>query len=213
MAEARKDDDERPVADAAADLSRLAESSTRLFAEQAAAFAVMTAYGMGVAAQMTGLMLGTLRNSAEAEATPASEPAAAAADRVPAEMPKPTPAKVVPLRPRSTTPANSRGKTAGKAAKPGPSGASASQPKPVAKAPKAKAVVPAPRSGDDLKKISGIGPRLEQVLNERGIASYGDLAVMSKAALKKLDAELGLEGRTAKDDWLGQAKALSGGKG
>ena len=66
---------------------------------------------------------------------------------------------------------------------------------------------------DDLKKISGIGPRLEQELNARGITRYGDIAALTKAAVRKLDGELGLEGRIVRDDWASQAQALSGGKG
>ncbi|RYH07823.1 MAG: hypothetical protein EON57_05775, partial [Alphaproteobacteria bacterium] len=59
MVEARKNDDGKPEAqDAAVDLSRLAEASAKLFAEQTSAMAVMTAYGMSVAAQMTSMMLG-----------------------------------------------------------------------------------------------------------------------------------------------------------
>jgi len=79
----------------------------------------------------------------------------------------------------------------------------------------AKAATPASpvSGGDDLKKISGIGPRLEQELNARGIRHYADIAMLTKARVKKLDSELGLEGRIAKDDWASQAKALSGGKG
>src|SRR5690349_13627380 len=62
MVEARKDSDKEPVADnAASDVSRFADLSAKLFAEQASAMAVMTAYGMTVAAQMTGMMLGAFR--------------------------------------------------------------------------------------------------------------------------------------------------------
>ena len=216
MVEARKDDDERPVADAAADLSRFAESSTKLFAEQAAVLAVMTAYGMSVAAQMTGMMLGSLRGPVDADGSdePATEQKAETTE------PKPS-AKVVPLRPRAVEVAEKAVTPSAEVSKP-PKTA-----KPVkAKASPAKPTKPARRvaasvvessnpaiDADDLKKISGIGPRLEQVLNDRGIRRYADVAAMSKAALKKLDGELGLEGRAVKDDWAGQAKALSGGKG
>src|SRR5690606_9946876 len=40
--------------------ARLAEASARLVAGQAATMAVMTAYGISVASQMTGMMLGAL---------------------------------------------------------------------------------------------------------------------------------------------------------
>ena len=98
MVRARKDHDKEPVADnAASDLSRLAEASSKLFAEQTAAMAVMTAYGMTVAAQMTGMMLGAFRGPASAEGV--EEPASAERVTVPAEQT--APAKVVPLRPET----------------------------------------------------------------------------------------------------------------
>jgi NADH-quinone oxidoreductase subunit E len=218
MVEARKDDDKRPVADAAADLSRLAESSTRLFAEQAAALAVMTAYGMSVAAQMTGMMLGSLRGPVDASDLAASE-----AKPAPVEPEANTSPNVVPLRPAAAHTTAAVPVPSAVAAKPhraaGTVKAKASLAKPAATKP-ARRTTPASAvtakaaaGGDDLKKISGIGPRLEQVLNERGVRSYADLASMSKAALKKLDAELGLEGRVVRDDWASKARALSGGKG
>jgi len=61
---------------------------------------------------------------------------------------------------------------------------------------------------DDLKRISGIGPKLEQVLNGRGIFRFADMAALSKAEVERLDSELGLGGRVVRDDWIGQAKAL-----
>jgi NADH-quinone oxidoreductase subunit E len=215
MVEARKDDDRKPEAeDAAADLSRFAEASAKLFAEQTAAMAVMTAYGMSVAAQMTSFMLGAMRGPAAAEGADGIRPAEA----TPAAETQPS-AKVVPLRPRGA-----------KVSRPSEVDVAAKPAQKVAKAVKAKAsaaVAPASKptraaakvadkpasEGDDLKKISGLGPRLEQELNARGIRRYADIAALSKTAVKKLDGELGLEGRVVRDDWAGQAKALSGGKG
>ena len=99
MVKARKDHDKEPVADSAAsDLSRLAEASSKLFAEQTAAMAVMTAYGMTVAAQMTGMMLGAFRGPASAEGADNSAPA----DREPVLTEQAPSAKVVPLRPEAS---------------------------------------------------------------------------------------------------------------
>ncbi|NTJ64030.1 5' DNA nuclease [Agrobacterium rhizogenes] len=61
---------------------------------------------------------------------------------------------------------------------------------------------------DDLKRISGVGPKLEQVLNGRGIKRFADIAVWSDADVERIDAELGFDGRIRRDDWVGQAKAL-----
>lgn len=215
MVEARKNDDGKPEAqDAAVDLSRLAEASAKLFAEQTSAIAVMTAYGMSVAAQMTSMVFGALQGPSVAETAPA-EPESAPAE------PKST-AKVVPLRPVAPKAAEvvvvpPVGTVAKRASGPARTAKAAPAKAPAAKRAGGTSKVAAGEKpvsgGDDLKKISGIGPRLEQELNARGIRRYADIAALTKAAVKKLDSELGLEGRIAKDDWAGQAKALSGGKG
>jgi NADH-quinone oxidoreductase subunit E len=210
MVETRKNDDGKPEAqDAAADLSRLAEASARLLAEQTSAMAVMTAYGMSVAAQMTSMMLGVLQGPCTAESAETPEPATAGA---PVVAPKPS-ARVVPLRPRAAKVAEAAPAAADRP------GSKATKPAkvPAAKPARAKAKAAAPAKpaagGDDLKKISGIGPRLEQELKARGIVRFAEIAALTRAAAKKLDGELGLEGRIVRDDWAGQAKALSGGKG
>lgn len=64
---------------------------------------------------------------------------------------------------------------------------------------------------DDLKKISGIGPKLEKALREMGCRTFADIAGWSDADVKRIDAELGLAGRISRDDWVGQAKALARG--
>ncbi|WP_037399461.1 NADH:ubiquinone oxidoreductase, partial [Sinorhizobium fredii] len=61
---------------------------------------------------------------------------------------------------------------------------------------------------DDLKRISGIGPKLVQVLNDRGLRRFADIAGLSEADVARIDAELALSGRILRDDWIGQAKAL-----
>ena len=221
MVSARKDHDEEPVADnAAGDLSRLAEASTKLFAEQTAAMAMMTAYGMTVAAQMTGMMLGAFRGPAASEGSDERAPA----EREPAPTQQAASAKVVPLRPASTDMAEVKtapeakiaAKPSRKAVKPVKAKAASAKvapPKPARPRATVESAIPATLGVDDLKRISGIGPRLEQELHARGIIRYADIGTLSKAALKKLDTELGLEGRIIRDDWAGQAKALSGGKG
>lgn len=222
MVKAGKQDNEKTVADEAAPFSNLAETSAKLFAEQAAAMAVFTAYGMSVATQMTGMMLGALRGpthvpeTKETEARPQAEAQGNVVPLRPVKTAKPAageapvakaPDVKVPVRKAAAD------KTAtSKTATDKPASRKAAS-KPVAsKTVTTKAHV-AITSVDDFKKIPGVGPRLEKVLNDRGIVRYDDLAGLSKAALKKLDGELGLEGRVIRDDWAGQAKALSGGKG
>ncbi|SIP89539.1 NADH-quinone oxidoreductase subunit E [Rhizobium sp. RU35A] len=79
-----------------------------------------------------------------------------------------------------------------------------------APAAKAKASKPAARKAkaDDLKKISGIGPKLEDLLNGMGVARYAAIAAWTDKDVEHFDRELGLDGRIAKDDWIAQAKAL-----
>lgn len=57
----------------------------------------------------------------------------------------------------------------------------------------------------DLKKISGLGPKLEQVLNAMGIRSYAQIAAWSPSDIAKVDEQLKLNGRISRDDWVGQA--------
>ncbi|MBX9466983.1 MAG: 5' DNA nuclease [Rhizobium sp.] len=87
---------------------------------------------------------------------------------------------------------------------------------------KVEAAAPAPKpkkapktvsgKADDLKKIDGIGPKVEQVLKGRGITRFQDLAALDEKALSALDKDLGLDGRVLRDDWAGQARQLAGGK-
>ncbi len=64
---------------------------------------------------------------------------------------------------------------------------------------------------DDLKKIEGIGPKLEEVFNAAGIHTYADLASASVEKLNKILEEAG--SRYASKDpspWIAQAKELEG---
>jgi len=61
---------------------------------------------------------------------------------------------------------------------------------------------------DDLKKIAGVGPQLEQKLNEAGIYHYWQIAAMSPADVTKLEADLKLNGRATRDGWVAAARTL-----
>ena len=71
----------------------------------------------------------------------------------------------------------------------------------------------APRAegGDDLKRISGVGPKLEQTLNELGFWHFDQIANWTRAEIAWVDARLKFKGRIERDDWIGQARALAGG--
>ena len=63
---------------------------------------------------------------------------------------------------------------------------------------------------DDLKLISGVGPVLEKKLNDLGITTFAQVAAFSKDDIAKVDDALSFKGRIERDNWLEQAKELSG---
>lgn len=66
-----------------------------------------------------------------------------------------------------------------------------------------------PAAPDDLKAISGIGPKLEQVLNGLGVWTYVQIAAWAPAEVAWVDDTLGFKGRIGRDDWIGQAARLA----
>ena len=73
------------------------------------------------------------------------------------------------------------------------------------------ALLDAPRAGgaDDLKRIGGIGPKLEQTLNELGIYHFDQIAALQGDEIDWVDSRLRFKGRIRRDDWIGQAKAFA----
>jgi predicted flap endonuclease-1-like 5' DNA nuclease/Ni/Fe-hydrogenase subunit HybB-like protein len=64
-------------------------------------------------------------------------------------------------------------------------------------------------TADDLKKINGIGPKMEEVLNSIGIYTFVQVSKMTKKEYDLLDSITGsFPGRAERDDWSGQAKKL-----
>lgn len=65
---------------------------------------------------------------------------------------------------------------------------------------------------DDLKKIKGIGPKLEQMLHGMGIYHYDQIAAWTEAELAWVDENLeGFKGRASRDNWVAQARDLAKG--
>jgi len=63
---------------------------------------------------------------------------------------------------------------------------------------------------DDLKRIKGIGPKLEAELKAMGVTSLAQIAAFTAEDLASVDAALtSIKGRCYRDDWVGQAKALT----
>jgi len=72
---------------------------------------------------------------------------------------------------------------------------------------------PQPSSGpDDLRKIKGLGPKMQTLLTTLGITTYAQIANWSEADLDDLDTKLGaFAGRPRRDQWVEQARLLSSG--
>lgn len=63
---------------------------------------------------------------------------------------------------------------------------------------------------DDLTKINGIGPKIQKKLNELGIYSYRQIAEFSPEDVETVSSSLKVfKGRIGRDNWIGQAAALS----
>ncbi len=62
---------------------------------------------------------------------------------------------------------------------------------------------------DDLKQISGVGPKLEETLNEEGITTFAQLAALDDAEVDALQERIGgVAGRIRREEWVAQAKKL-----
>ncbi len=67
----------------------------------------------------------------------------------------------------------------------------------------------APRGApDDLTKLNGAGPQIVQKLNDAGIYHYWQIAAMSADDVAKVDGDLKLNGRIARDGWVDQARGF-----
>jgi NADH-quinone oxidoreductase subunit E len=67
-------------------------------------------------------------------------------------------------------------------------------------------------AADDLKKIKGVGPKLEAMLNSMGVFHFWQVASWGAAEVAWVDQNLeGFKGRVSRDDWVAQAKILASG--
>ncbi len=65
---------------------------------------------------------------------------------------------------------------------------------------------------DDLRKIKGIGPKLNTLLGELGVARYDQIAAWTAADVAEIDPYLGtFKGRIERDGWIEQAGFLARG--
>jgi len=206
-------------------------SAANLMVHPLAGAAALSALGVGLASQTFGIWMGTLAGATEVSqrmfqtdsaaggfapaGTPAkkAEPAAAKADetraliektkalaatkalKAPAEKPsKAVAAKVVPIAP-----------VAAPVEAPSAQVAAPIMPEDF-RQPKA---AERPAAPDDLKAISGIGPKVEQVLNGFGVWTYAQVAGWTPEEIAWVEDTLGLKGRIGRDGWLAQAATLA----
>ncbi|MEM9901015.1 MAG: 50S ribosomal protein L21 [Pseudomonadota bacterium] len=62
---------------------------------------------------------------------------------------------------------------------------------------------------DDLKKISGVGPKLEKLLNVNGVFHFDQIAAWNDAEVAYMDDQLSFKGRIARDGWIEQATTFA----
>ena len=111
-------------------------------------------------------------------------------------------------------------KGANKATAPAETPAEAPKPAPVAEAAEPEVaeaqpeLLTAAREGgaDDLKKIKGVGPKLEETLNELGFYHFDQIAKWTEAEIAWVDNRLKFKGRITRDGWIEQATKLAAGE-
>lgn len=174
--------------------------TVNLMAHPLAGMAAAGALGLGLAGHAFGMWMGAVAGATEAS----QKLFAGLAEADQARPQQPAKLRLVASQPE---PAVSPG--ARPAARPTARKAARKAEVPAPQAAVQPAAVARPDKPDDLKAISGVGPKLEKVLNRSGISTYAQLAALTKAEIADLDARLGLSGRIGRDDWVGQAAALA----
>ncbi|NNC72477.1 MAG: hypothetical protein HKN78_06320 [Sphingomonadaceae bacterium] len=65
---------------------------------------------------------------------------------------------------------------------------------------------------DDLTKIKGVGPKLNDLLHGLGVYHFGQIAGWNDAQIEEVDSQLGsFKGRIVRDRWIDQARYLAAG--
>ncbi|OJJ12176.1 NADH-quinone oxidoreductase subunit E [Alphaproteobacteria bacterium AO1-B] len=172
-----------------------------------------------------GAAINTGGNDYDGVPTPAEDAVAKvkAAFAAKAEAPADAPAEKKPDAPKKAAPKKTAAKTADKVEK---VAEKASEPAPVSKAkPEAKVeaaetvsekapeTLKQARDGkpDDLKKLKGVGPKLEATLHELGFFHFDQVASWGPEEVAWVDSRLKFKGRIERDGWIEQAKLLASG--
>ncbi|MEM7241847.1 MAG: hypothetical protein AAF429_06650 [Pseudomonadota bacterium] len=137
-----------------------------------------------------------LCKGAEATPMPAAAAPAAAAVETPAVR-EPAPKKAAAKKP------------AAKKAAPKTAAKKAPAKKTVAKKRPPALYTKKPAKVDDLKEISGVGPKLEKTCNSIGVYQFDQIAHWTKKDIAMVDDKLSFKGRIERDNWVGQAKKLA----
>ena len=62
---------------------------------------------------------------------------------------------------------------------------------------------------DDLKRISGVGPKLETMLHDNGVYHFDQIAAWTADEVAYMDDRLSFKGRIDRDGWIDQASTLA----
>jgi NADH-quinone oxidoreductase subunit E len=225
---------EKMSKDFGATLPKDMAAAINLMSHPAAGVAALTAIGFGMAGQAFGLWAGAVAGAAEASqrlfaqlAPSVDKPVSAPATVTAFARPKPAlkvvaktePAPAVIVKPEPAARPVAKAEPAKRVvakAKPAPKDAATPV---VEAAPVAPELMPEdfhkpramkrPATPDDLKAISGIGPKLEKVLNDLGVWTYVQVAGWSKEEVAWVDDYLSFSGRIGRDKWIEQAAALA----
>lgn len=111
--------------------------------------------------------------------------------------------------PKAKAPKEKEAKAPAKKAAPKAEAKAAPKDEPKAKKPAAKKA--AKKKADDLKELSGVGPVIEQKLNDAGITTFAQIAAWTKKDVAQFDEKLDFKGRIEREGWVGQAKKLAKG--
>ena len=139
----------------------------------------------------------------------------AAADPTPPAPERPQPAAKQAETAKKKAPAKPAVKKSDAAtpAQPEAAAAKVTEPKAAAEEQAPETLTAAREGGaDDLKLLKGVGPKLEQTLNELGFFHFDQIAKWTEAEVAWVDARLKFKGRIERDGWIEQAKQLAAGE-
>lgn len=193
-------------------LPREMASAVNLMAHPMAGAAALSALGLGMASQGFGIWMGAVASAAEASRrmfAPVADVATPVAGKKPAAKAGRTARALID---EAQSLAQEIGEKASESV------AVAAEPVVAAETAVAEAVdafvqpkaIDRPDAPDDLKMISGIGPKLEKVLNSLGVWTFAQIADWTAQEIGWVDDYLSFRGRIGRDDWIGQARARIG---